>query len=167
MCQKDTRQKETKKKRAWFWTRETQNNELHTLQARDTIIMLFPVNLDKTNLRKQTSVHLWGHVVLKIIVDEKGSTKVDFIRQKTTSANDENFSHWNPKQIESKVCVYFFGMRWYFKNYAISKAHYFFKLGREKNTFVKFVFIRGWEKSEQTPPFLKTMKTCVENLKIV
>ena len=29
-------------------------------------------------------------------------------------------------------------MRWcYFKNYAISKAHYFFKLGREKNIFVK------------------------------
>ena len=42
-----------------------------------------------------------------------------------------------------------------------------FKLGREKNIFVKFVFIRGWEKSEQTPPFLKTMKTCAENLKIV
>ena len=42
-----------------------------------------------------------------------------------------------------------------------------FKLGREKNIFVKFVFIRGWQKSEQTPPFLKTMKTCVENLKIV
>ena len=35
MCQKDTRQKETKKKRAWFWTRETQNNELRTLQARE------------------------------------------------------------------------------------------------------------------------------------
>ena len=42
-----------------------------------------------------------------------------------------------------------------------------FKLGREKNIFVKFVFIRGWKKGEQTPPFLKTMKTCVENLKIV
>ena len=42
-----------------------------------------------------------------------------------------------------------------------------FKLGREKNIFVKFVFIKGWKKSEQTPPFLKTMKTCVENLKIV
>jgi hypothetical protein len=50
---------------------------------------------------------------------------------------------------------------------ANSKAHYFFKLGREKNIFVKFVFIKGWQKSEQTPPFLKTMKTCVENLKIV
>jgi hypothetical protein len=43
----------------------------------------------------------------------------------------------------------------------------FFKLGREKNIFVKFVFIRGWKKSEQTPPFVKTLKTCVENLKIV
>ena len=43
-----------------------------------------------------------------------------------------------------------------------------FKLGREKNIFVKFVFIRVWKKSERvTPPFLKTMKTCVENLKIV
>ena len=35
---------------------------------------------------------------------------------------------------------------WYFENYSISKAHYFFKLGREKNIFVKFVFIRGWKK---------------------
>ena len=42
-----------------------------------------------------------------------------------------------------------------------------FKLGREKNIFVKFVFIKGWKKSEQTPPFVKTLKTCVENLKIV
>ena len=43
-----------------------------------------------------------------------------------------------------------------------------FKLGREKNIFVKFVFIKGWEKSGLlTLPFLKTMKTCVENLKIV
>ena len=160
-----------KEMRVFLNARNTEQRVAHLTSARiavsSTIITFCPVNLDKTNLRKQTSVHLWGHVVLKIIVDEKGSTKVDFIRQKTTSANDENFSHWNPKQIESKVCVYFFGMRWYFKNYAISKAHYFFKLGREKNTFVKFVFIRGWEKSEQTPPFLKTMKTCVENLKIV
>ena len=36
-----------------------------------------------------------------------------------------------------------------------------------KNIFVKFVFIKGWKKSEQTPPFMKTMKTCVENLKIL
>ena len=33
--------------------------------------------LDKTNLRKQTSVHLlWGQTTL--IVNEKGSTKIDF-----------------------------------------------------------------------------------------
>jgi len=39
--------------------------------------MFCPVNLDKTNLRKQTSVHLlWGQTTL--IVNEKGSTKIDF-----------------------------------------------------------------------------------------
>ena len=35
------------------------------------------MNLDNTNLRKQTSVHLlWGQTAL--IVDEKGSIKIDF-----------------------------------------------------------------------------------------
>ena len=42
-----------------------------------TIITFCPVNLDKTNLRKQTSVHLLlGQATL--IVNEKGSTKIDF-----------------------------------------------------------------------------------------
>ena len=42
-----------------------------------TIITFCPVNLDKTNLRKQTSVHmLLGQATL--IVYEKGSTKIDF-----------------------------------------------------------------------------------------
>ena len=42
-----------------------------------TIITFCPVNLDTTNLRKQTSVHLlWGQTTL--IVDKKGSTKIDF-----------------------------------------------------------------------------------------
>ena len=36
------------------------------------------MNLDKTNLRKQTSLHLlWGQATL--VVDKKGSTKIDFI----------------------------------------------------------------------------------------
>ena len=43
----------------------------------NTIITFCPVNLDKTNLRKQTSVHLLlGQATL--IVYEKGSTKIDF-----------------------------------------------------------------------------------------
>ena len=42
-----------------------------------TIIMFCPMNLDKTNLRKQKSVHLLlGQATL--IVNEKGSTKIDF-----------------------------------------------------------------------------------------
>ena len=40
------------------------------------IITFCPVNLDNTNLRNRTSVHLWGYATL--IVDEKGSTKIDF-----------------------------------------------------------------------------------------
>ena len=42
-----------------------------------TIIMFCPVNLDNTNLRKQTNVNLlWSRATL--IVTEKGSTKIDF-----------------------------------------------------------------------------------------
>ena len=42
-----------------------------------TIITFCPVNLDKNNLRKRTSVHLLlGQATL--IVDKKGSTKIDF-----------------------------------------------------------------------------------------
>ena len=45
-------------------------------RASSKIITFCPVNLDKNNLRKQTSVHLlWGQTT--VIVDEKGSTKID------------------------------------------------------------------------------------------
>ena len=60
----------------------------------------------------------------------------------------ERSPHFLPNLVRNSntLCI-FFDMRWcYFENYAISKAHYFFKLGREKNIFVKFVFIKGWKK---------------------
>ena len=63
----------------------------------------------------------------------------------------ERSPHFLPNLVRNSntLCI-FFDMRWcYFENYAISKAHYFFKLGREKNIFVKFVFLCVLSKVEK------------------
>ena len=77
----EKRTSKTQKKRACFWTlsKDKTTNCAPCKRQKivsNTIITFCPVNLDNTNLRNRTSVHLWGYATL--IVDEKGSTKIDF-----------------------------------------------------------------------------------------
>ena len=73
------------------------------------IITFCPVNLDNTNLRKQTNVHLlWGQASL--IIDEKGSTKINFniftrrlLREKTKISYNIQNPKYNREQELKKI----------------------------------------------------------------
>ena len=65
------------KKRVFLNARNTKTTRCVPYKSENTVSSTIITFLDKTNLRKQTSVHLlWGQATL--IVKEKRSTKIDF-----------------------------------------------------------------------------------------
>ena len=74
----------------------------------NTIITSYAVNLDNTNLRKQTNVHLlWGQASL--IVEEKSSTKIDFNNSPNDYFGKRRKIFYNIETLnilESKVCLF-------------------------------------------------------------
>ena len=70
-------------------------------RASSKIITFCPVNLDKNNLRKQTSVHLlWGQTTL--IVEEKRSTKIDFNKFARRLLGEKNKDFYNIKTLNTR-----------------------------------------------------------------
>ena len=73
---REKRTSKTQKKRACFWTRETQNNELRTLSARENsfehvyYVLSSEIRQKQTCGNKRAYTCLWGQTTL--IVDEKG-----------------------------------------------------------------------------------------------
>jgi len=70
-------------------------------RASSKIITFCPVNLDKNNLRKQTSVHLlWGQTTL--IVEGKRSTKIDFNKFARRLLGEKNKDFYNIKTLNTR-----------------------------------------------------------------
>jgi len=74
------RTSKTQKKRACFWTRETQNNELRTLSARENSFE-YDYYVLSSELRQNKLAETNDRTLVMsqttLIVDKKGSTKID------------------------------------------------------------------------------------------
>ena len=75
------RTSKTQKKRACFWTHETQNNELRTLSARENSFE-YDYYVLSSELRQNKLAETNDRTLVMsqttLIVDKKGSTKIDF-----------------------------------------------------------------------------------------